>query len=449
MNKSIASLFALSLSLAACDGGGDTPAVTKSFAVAIKNVAPIKMFRDAGVFNTPVGQTDPGAITPGKSYEFTVNAGKSQKLSFVTMLAATNDLFLGPKGEGIALYDEDGEPITANVTDQIYLWDAGTELNEEPAVGPNTVTQQDGPDTGPAENGNVALIGDTDDAFDYPEPQDIMAVTVTHMEGTEFKVNIENVSPDDALKTSEGDRPAPLSPGVWVLHSGMDPLFTAGEPDRGQGLEHIAEDGNPSLLGEYVDDNAGVTYPASPGVWVLHEKGTMPLFAGGKPDYGDGLEHIAEDGNPGDLSENLEGASGFLDGAVFNMPVGSEEPGPIRPGDSYKFSFDASPGDSLSFVTMLAATNDVFFGTKDEGLALFDADDVPVEGDVTGAVYLWDAGTELNEVPSVGPNTVTNQAKPNTGKAEKGSVLLLSQVEDDSFEYPDVDQVLEVTIQAK
>ncbi|KKL45544.1 hypothetical protein LCGC14_2354640, partial [marine sediment metagenome] len=58
------------------------------------------------------------------------------------MLAATNDVFFAPKDEGIALFDENGNPISGDITDQVYLWDAGTEVNEEPAIGPNTVTNQ-------------------------------------------------------------------------------------------------------------------------------------------------------------------------------------------------------------------------------------------------------------------------------------------------------------------
>ncbi len=68
-----------------------------------------------------------------------------------------HDLFFGPNGDGIALYDQSGAPISGDVTAQIHLWDAGTEVNEEPHVGPNTVTQQPAPNTGPAENGNVSI----------------------------------------------------------------------------------------------------------------------------------------------------------------------------------------------------------------------------------------------------------------------------------------------------
>jgi hypothetical protein len=431
---------------AGASGASGAASTSERFTVTVENVATTKLFTSSGVFNVPVGDSSPGAATPGKKYEFTIDAGRKQKLSFATMLAATNDLFFGPDGAGIALYDGNGDPISADVTNQIHLWDAGTEINEEPKVGPNTVSQQADPDTGPAENGNVVDIADATDgvSFDYPAVADVIHVSVLHMTGTEFKVTIEDVSSATALETSTGDYPAPLSPGVWVVHSGVDPLFTVGMPDRGHGLEHIAEDGNPTALGAFVADNEGLTYPASPGVWVVHTAGTKPLFDAGHEDNGDGLEHIAEDGNPTSLGGNLGTLSGELSGAVFNTPVGKSSPGPIVPGTKYRFTFDASPGDSLSFATMLAATNDVFFGPGDTGIPLFQGHE-PIEGDVTSQIHLWDAGTEGNEEPGIGPNTVTNQLAADTGTAGEGVVQLIGDV-NDGYAYPAVSSVLKVTI---
>jgi hypothetical protein len=432
------------------DAGADADSGTLSrkFTVTLENVAVANPFTSGGVFNTPVGASAPGAITPGKKYEFTVDAGRKQKLSFVTMLAATNDLFFGPNGDGIALYDQNGDPISGDVTSQIQLWDAGTEVNEEPAVGPNTVTHQPAPNTGPAENGNVVDIKDTTDTFKYPTVADVMKATVTHLTGTQFKVSIENVSTNMALKTSAGNFPAPMSPGVWVVHGGKDPLFTVGQKDRGKGLEHIAEDGDPSTLGAFVAANSGITFPASPGVWVVHGAGSKPLFTTGKADYGDGLEHIAEDGNPAALGMELASVDGGITGAVFNTPVGAAGPGPILPGAKYQFTFTAGPGDALSFATMLAATNDVFFGPKDTGIALFDAAQKPLTGDITDQISLWDCGTEGNEEPGIGPNTVTNQLAVDTGTPGEGMVQLLSKV-NDGFTYPAVDTVLKVTVTAQ
>lgn len=366
------------------------------------------------------------------------------------MLAATNDLFFGPDGSGIALYDATGAPISGDVTSQIHLWDAGTEINEEPAVGPNTVAKQTAPNTGIDEHGNVVDIGSAVDGvhFDYPAVADVIQVTVAHTGDTHFLITIKDVSTSHALVTSMGDFAAPLSPGVWVVHNGSDPLYTVGMPDRGQGLERIAEDGNPATLGAFVAASAGITYPASPGVWVVHSAGSRPLFTAGLADYGDGVEAIAEDGNPANLGAKLAMLNGELAGAVFNTPLGASAPGPILPGSKYQFSFQASPGDALSFASMLAATNDVFFGPKATGIALFDASGAPISADVSDQISLWDAGTEGNEEPGIGPNTVTNQLAPNTGSAGEGKVQLLSTVSD-GFTYPTPSSVLKVSIVAE
>ena len=432
------------------EGGASGSGNSSKFTVTLENVGPTKLFTSAGVFDTPVGASAAGAATPGKMFQFTIDAGRNQKLSFATMLAATNDLFFGPDGKGIALYDASGAPISGDVTSQIHLWDAGTEVNEEPAVGPNTVGKQAAPNTGVDEHGNVVDIANATDGvhFTYPAVADVIQVTVTHTADTHFQITIKDVSTADTLVTSGGNFAAPLSPGVWVVHNGSDPLFTVGMPDRGKGLEHIAEDGNPAALGAFVAANQGITYPASPGVWVVHSDGSKPLFTSGMKDYGDGIEAIAEDGNPATLGAKLSMLDGELSGAVFNTPLGASAPGPILPGSKYQFSFQASPGDALSFASMLAATNDVFFAPKATGIALFDADGAPISGDVSDQISLWDAGTEGNEEPGIGPNTVTNQLAPNTGTAGEGKVQLLSAV-NDGFSYPTVSSVLKVSISAE
>ena len=433
-------------------GEGGSAIVSKQFTVTLENVATAKAFTSSGVFNTPVGDGAAGPATPGKKYEFTVDAGRKQKLHFATMLAATNDLFYGPNGDGIALYDESGDPIAAlDVTSQIHLWDAGTEVNEEPHVGPNTVTNQSAPNTGTTENGNVVDIANATDgvAFAYPAVADVIKVSIAHTTGTLFKVTIENVSSATALVTSAGNFPAPLSPGVWVVSAAANPLFKVGSPDYGKGLERIAEDGNPAPLGTYAAANSGITYPASPGVWLVHDAGTKPLFASGSADYGKGIEAIAEDGNPATLGANLATLAGYLSGAVFNTPVGASSAAPITPGAKYQFSFRASPGESLSFASMLAATNDVFFAPSATGIPLFDSDGQPVTGDVSAQVSFWDAGTEGNEEPGIGPNTVTNQLTVNTGTPGEGKVQLLSAVTTDTYPYPSSQSVLKVTLAAE
>lgn len=446
--KRAALVFILFLFLfASCKKNDVDNRATGNFTVTIENVSVAKSFLTSGVFNTPVGAATPGAIKPGDKYEFNVTAGKNQRLSFATMLAATNDLFFAPDENGIALYDNNGNPLSADITSQVYLWDAGTEINEEPAVGPNTVSKQPAPNTGPAENGVVKKIALVNDGFTYPTVQQVIKVSAAFISGQQFKITIQNVSTSTTLQTSEGPKPAPASPGVWVIFQGKSPLFTPGVKDRGQGIEAIAEDGNAAALGTYASANSGLVWPISPGGWAVHKATEKPIFTNNAKDYGEGVENIAEDGSADKLGVSLGAKMSLIAKGVLSIPVGAAAAGPIHPGDKYEFSFTATEGERLSFANMLAATNDVFIAPGDQGIELF-SNGSAVTGDVTNQIKFWDAGTEVNEAPFYGPNTVTNQAGPNTGPTQNGVVKDLSTV-NDGYTYPAVNSVIKVTLQKK
>src|SRR5262249_37733650 len=85
-----------------------------------------------GSTDTPVGARSPGDIWPGDAFEFKVTAKPGERLTIAAMFVQSNDLFYAPKEEGIALFDASGKPVAGDITSQILLWDAGTEVNEEP-----------------------------------------------------------------------------------------------------------------------------------------------------------------------------------------------------------------------------------------------------------------------------------------------------------------------------
>jgi hypothetical protein len=95
------------------------------------------------------------------------------------MFGQSNDLFYAPKEEGIALFDASGKPVAGDITSQILLWDAGTEVNEEPGLGPNQAPLQPAPNTGPAEHGVVRPISEVKDGFHYPTVAEVLRVTIT------------------------------------------------------------------------------------------------------------------------------------------------------------------------------------------------------------------------------------------------------------------------------
>ena len=427
-----------------------------TFRIKIENVVEPQPFFQSGVFNTPVGADMPGPALPGEesAYEFSFHAGPSTvpgtttRLSFATMFVASNDLFLAPLGSGIVLY-EDGEPIEGDITDQVFLWDAGTEVNEEPGSESQPPTNTGGED----ENGVVQLLDEVNESKNglivpnietcYPLINEAIKVTI-HNEGTLFTVRIYNL-------TGNTDLPSPLSPGVYAVHTEPNLLFETGEPDFGVGLEAIAEDGNAAPLGEYAAERTGLIVPLSPGVYAVHKPDVMPLFTSGEPDYGMGLEAIAEDGSAEELGMNLPNVEGVGSSGIFNTPVGADEPGPIGPGGSYEFTVMAKPGYHLSWATMFVQSNDLLYTFMDNGVPLFDKDGKPVSGDVTELVFLYDVGTEVDEFPGAGLHQVIRQDGPDSGPDDDDDTVSRVTADgetlaDDGFVYPPTPSVIKVTV---
>jgi len=137
--------------------------------------------------NDPLGEV-PGAppIAPDGAFEFDVEAEPGQKLAFATMFVPSNDIFFAPGPGGISLFEGD-EPVSGPVTEDVLLWDAGTEPNEDPASdSPDQAPRQGlefgNPDKGPDENGVVRELRPTDkvaDGYSYPDPSDAIDVTLT------------------------------------------------------------------------------------------------------------------------------------------------------------------------------------------------------------------------------------------------------------------------------
>jgi hypothetical protein len=137
-----------------------------------------KGIKSVAVFNTPVGAKAPGPITPGAAYEITISAIPGDRLSLTTMMGQSNDWFYAPAESGIALF-KDGKPISGDVTSQIILWDAGTEMNQEAGIGPDQGPRQKGPNTGKAENGVVRNVKDVEYGSAYSNTSSVMRVTIT------------------------------------------------------------------------------------------------------------------------------------------------------------------------------------------------------------------------------------------------------------------------------
>jgi len=127
-----------------------------------------------GIFNTPASADKAGPLLPGGAYEFTFDGTEGMKLNLIAMYGQSNDLFYAPK-EGLDLFDEDGNAITGDITDQLLLWDAGTEVNQAPGVGDEQAPRQKMANSGKSEKGVVQLVKD---GFTYPNTKDVLRVTI-------------------------------------------------------------------------------------------------------------------------------------------------------------------------------------------------------------------------------------------------------------------------------
>lgn len=416
-----------------------------SFIVTITNMAGIGRYKNSGVTQTPLDSDTNGYALPGDRFEFTVQAAPGYVLSFATMLAQSNDLFFAPDVAGVALYNADGSPVNGDITDLVGLWDAGTEVNQPIGKGDQQALRQLMPNSGDAEHGIVRRV---DGMSGYPSVSDILRISLSSDDNGTFIVHIDNVSDGYTI-------PTPITPLVWVIAPAVEPVtdngdtardgvfFTPGMPDRGYGLEALAEDGDSTGL-VMVLAGSGMVVPLMPVVWAVHsdEPGSSVFFTSGEPDRGEGLEALAEDGSLLALGTFLE-STDYPEWGVASIPDMEAGSGALIPGNFYTITFEATPGQSLSFVTQFVESNDLFLAPDPTGIPLFDADGHPVNGEFTRYIRFWDAGTEVNEAPGVGSNQMLRQAAPDTGKDEIGTVRPVS----DAFTYPPVASLIRITIQ--
>ena len=223
---------------------------------------------------------------------------------------------------------------------------------------------------------------------------------------------------------------------------GDDAMAEGEQEGEMMGETMMGEDTTFHVRIENISGNSMLATPFSPGVWVLHSE-PGPIFTPGEPNRGEGLEAQSEDGNPMALEASLE-ATHFPHG-IFNMPAGTDMRGAAVPGVAFEFEIVATPDTPyLSFTSMFGQSNDLFIAPNENGIALFDDSGHPTAGDVTNQIQLWDAGTEMNEEPGMGPNQAPRQPAPNTGPADEDNTVRLVN---DIYSYPAVTELVRVTIE--
>jgi hypothetical protein len=335
------------LELAAEDAN---PAVLATETMGLQGVS------SSNVFNIPAGANSPAPLHPGDAYEISFEAMPGDVLHFASMFGQSNDTFL-TVANGIALFDSAGKPLSGDKTLAVSLWDAGSERNEAPGMGPNQAPRQAAPNTGPTEAG-VCLR--TDGTRAIPIPGALVDVSVS-LSGTDYSVTLKNIS-------DKGPLMSPLSPAFYALHDANYRYFTEGAA-ASAGLERIAEEGNTSVL-----------------VQEANTAGAIAATAGTAA-YGPGSS------------------------VMFTVTPTIQKP-------------------RLSLAMMVGQTNDVFVGTRPQGVPLLDGSGAPrpamdVQRDIANLLAVWDAGTEANQAPGVGGNQAPRQPVANTGPVDPDPTVRL------------------------
>jgi hypothetical protein len=190
-----------------------------------------------------------------------------------------------------------------------------------------------------------------------------------------------------------------------------------------------------------LSNGGSAPFVSAPVLWVTSTGGSNPIFSGGKPDAGLGLEQLAETGNPARLAKSLGGKNGDVQVGAYASPAGAASDGPLTPGQHYEFEITARPGEKLSLAWMFGQSNDLFY-SNDRPIELFTAAGKPAGGDMTAQLSLWDAGTEVNEEPGLGPHQGPRQKTPDAGVPERQGIAHVR----DRYSYPRVSDVLRISV---
>ena len=239
------------------------------------------------------------------------------------------------------------------------------------------------------------------------------------------------------------------SPDAFNAARSMDAVlpiarqFVAGASDGGDaGRTFTVTVENVSTPGTLDTDRANGVVPLSPPVWAVYD-GENPAFVPGEH-ANEGTGIVAEDGFPTTLVETLASAENVAESGVAPSPGGAIEGPPLGPGESVEFGFSATPGDQFTMEAMFVQSNDWFYGF--EGLSLFEGSE-PIAGDVTDAIAVYDAGTEVDTAPGTGPDQKPAQDPEamDVGPKEDEPIQLAAERHPD-FDVPDASEVTEVTI---
>ncbi|WP_206541011.1 spondin domain-containing protein [Chryseobacterium angstadtii] len=418
LSLSMLSLMSV-LAVSSCSEDDAELAVNDSAVITVENIIESKSLVESGTFQN-AGSSP--VLNPGESASFSFYAGKGQAISFVAMYGNSNDLFFAPANPGIKLYQDNGNPVTGDVSSQMKLWDNGTRVNE--ATGP-TVTHP-----GVAETivKNIAEI-----ALAVPASQ-LLKAELTHEGGTKFTLKLTNTSGGTANET-------PISAGVWAIShisgttlSKEDPIFSPGKLSA-NGLTDLAETGKTTAMTQYLTGITGPNSPFSPVLVVVYSGNDNPIFKTGENDRGQGLKELSQQGNADVLAAFLKTKSGVKEVFVLKDPATTILQPRINGNNGGKASqtISARKGDRIALATMYGQSNDWFVAATNNGV------DGSTRGDISSIMGIFDSGTLESSFPGahIGsqPAQVENQPVQQLANPNPFNTL------------PSVQQMIKVTIQ--
>lgn len=416
------------LGMASCDD--DDPEMMQPATITVENVLDSKPLVQSGTFK---GTGTPPVILPGESVTFSFWAAKNQSLTVATMYGWSNDLFFAPENPGIRLYNDDGTPITGDVSSQVKLWDNGTRVNQDPG---NSVTH---PGTAEDAQKSIKEVDGTDDyGNDYLPASELMKVSLEYNGNSMFTITITNNS-------GGTDNETPFSPGVWAISyvAGGDlllpePVYSSGAMSA-NGLTNIAEMGDNSVMSSYLAGITGIFTPLSPVLVVVYEGSENPFYMTEENDRGEGLKELAQKGNADILAEALESRGGVKAVYVLKEPNTTVLLPKIDGGAGGKVSqmLSVSKGDRIAVATMYGFSNDWFFATTGQDI------DATQTGDVSSSIGLFDNGTAIDQFPGAGITQFNLAGTP----LEESKPIQMVPDPNGFVELPAIEDIIKVTLE--
>jgi hypothetical protein len=407
----------------------DAAARTTTFNVTITNAANLyNVHAFAERTNVVTGGSEGAGPLNNADFQYQIEFQAVPGTNFtpVTMMGNSNDWFLAPEDfAGIPLW-ENGAPRTGDIAGELILYDLGTEADNIPEAFPPA-----GANVGDADPNPLTRIVDRQgrNGATYITAELEYEPSTNGLSAGTFTFTIRPVAamlPNPELGPSSNNGFV-ATPGLVVLHELPEPLFTLGEEDRGEGLEGIAEDGSPAALFDFFTEEGGSGFLRLSSTRTVFSPGVAYAFNGERDPFvlqgevnnpENGLEQIAEDGNNAVALEFL---------TDLGIPVAaSDQTTNVGPGESLTFTLTVPEGQDFKFgfATMFVDTNDWFIAYNNAGFPLFDENGSPVSGfGASEKSYLFDSGTEMDEITGFGVNQAPRQGAPNTGADDPNNII--------------------------